>query len=351
MPGSGGVAHQIRPEFASVVSLTKACLTNLQLWAEQLEAAGDHEKPEDLVKSGPGRIAMGTLTKVIAAFEKTARGVSISEAPVHRDFARRELHPLTLCSPFMRHSYQKPLGYPGDFMMVNMIFDDPFRGPSLYARLLNNWCLKQAPAEAHRNRIAMITEDLRREAHRVVSHGRPFRVLNIGCGPAIEITRLVASRALPEDCVVTLVDFSREALDYLRARLDEIRSRIAHAPRLNLVQMSVNQLLKAAMRPDRAVLGGPFDLIYSAGLFDYLSDRVCNKLLQTFVSWLTDDGVVTVTNVHPSNPWIRLMEYVMDWQLIHRDEQNLRQLAPHSSHDVRYDSTGVNMLFSLRKIA
>ena len=43
----------------------------------------------------------------------------------HEAYLRRHLHPLLLCSPFAYRTYQKPLGYAGDYEMVNMIVRDP----------------------------------------------------------------------------------------------------------------------------------------------------------------------------------------------------------------------------------
>ncbi len=41
--------------------------------------------------------------------------------PVHQAFGKRHLHPLILGSPFVYRTLQKPLGYAGDYEMVNMM--------------------------------------------------------------------------------------------------------------------------------------------------------------------------------------------------------------------------------------
>ncbi len=67
-----------------------------------------------------------------------------------------------------------------------------------------------------------------------------------------------------------------------------------------------------------------FDLVYCAGLFDYLSDKVCSRLLQYFAARTNPGGTVLVTNVHSSNPQKISMEHLLEWHLIYRDEAQLK---------------------------
>ena len=68
--------------------------------------------------------------------------------------------------------------------------------------------------------------------------------------------------------------------------------------------------------------------MYCAGLFDYLSDKVCARLLQYFVARTNPGGKVLVTNVHSSNPQRISMEHLLEWHLIYRDEAQLESLLP-----------------------
>ena len=68
-------------------------------------------------------------------------------------FTERQLHPLLLCCPFMYRIFAKPLGYAGDYEMMNMIVRNDNEGGSLFAKLLQAYILNQAPAIAVRNRV------------------------------------------------------------------------------------------------------------------------------------------------------------------------------------------------------
>src|SRR5690606_6982553 len=106
---------------------------------------------------------------------------------------------------------------------------------------------------------------------------------NVGCGPAVEIQRLIGSGRDLSHLRLTLVDFSRETLDYTRARIDEACRRHGCSIDVEYVHESVHDLLKRPMRQERPAPGEGEDLVYCAGLFDYLSDRVCNRLMRYFL--------------------------------------------------------------------
>ena len=93
-----------------------------------------------------------------------------------------------------------------------------------------------------------------------------------------------------------------------------------------------------------------YDIIYCAGLFDYLSDRVCTKLVRLFYQWCEPGGRVIVTNVHSSNPVKGLMEHIMEWHLVTRDKSDMVRLAPDLGPLKIYtDETGINVFLEIDK--
>ena len=163
------------------------------------------------------------MSALFSGFEERAREISEEEVVSHRSFARRQLHPLMMVSPFIHRTFTKPLGYAGDYEMVNMIAGDPLEGPTIYAK--NSQCLDSSlrwALQAHRNRIDRLQFYLHNEAERVSRMGRPLRVLNIGCGPAQEIQRFIRDDPLASGCEFHLMDFNDETLAYTRRRLSEV---------------------------------------------------------------------------------------------------------------------------------
>jgi extracellular factor (EF) 3-hydroxypalmitic acid methyl ester biosynthesis protein len=66
-----------------------------------------------------------------------------------------------------------------------------------------------------------------------------------------------------------------------------------------------------------------YDLVWSAGLFDYLDDRYATALVKRMWKWAKDGGQIIVGNFHPRNPTRNCMEWTQDWFLIHRTENDI----------------------------
>jgi extracellular factor (EF) 3-hydroxypalmitic acid methyl ester biosynthesis protein len=96
-----------------------------------------------------------------------------------------------------------------------------------------------------------------------------------------------------------------------------------------------------------------YDMIYCAGIFDYLSDRICKRLMNIFYSMLEPGGLLVATNVDASNPSRNGMEYLLEWHLTYRSVEQLKALVPDQSPagsaHIRSDETGVNHYIEVRK--
>lgn len=359
VPGSvGSQAHQyvrewderfrLRRDYQIVINETRAFLADVARWVEQVDLTDALPKEDGKLRADYfyelAEPFMAKTADYLARLEVEAAALPEDEAPAHRAFAQSALHPLILRAPFVFRSYTKPLGYAGDYMMVNQILDDPRQGPSTYFQIVNTAFLRTPVAEAHRNRIDILVDWLEQLANKARELGRPLRVLNVGCGPAVEIQRFLQRYPDPELLSFELVDFSEETLDYTRNKLMNISIARARPVSIVTTQDSVHHLLK---RRTGAASGYPreFDAVYCAGLFDYLSDKVCKRLLEHFAARTVPGGTLLVTNVHSDNPGKFGMEHLLDWHLIYRDEAGLDRLLPAQAQQRRLyvDATGVNL--------
>lgn len=346
---------RIGRSYQVAVSETRAFLSETARWADQADMSDVLPRNED------GRIRSDVfldLAKPImvkgaeyfAWIEDEVRSVSVEDAVVHHSFVQTALHPLLLRAPFVYRTFVKPLGYAGDYEMVNQILGDPQQGNNTYFQVINAQFLQAAVAEAHRNRINTLVDYLHRAAELAEREGRQVNILNVGCGPAVEIQRFIATYPDPGRLSFTLVDFSEETLVYTRACIDSAARARGKAVNVKFVHESVHDLLKRAVRRNSAVDGALFDFVYCAGLFDYLSDKVCTRLLQYFVQRSREGGSVLVTNVHSSNPQTGVMEHVLEWHLIYRDEGMIEAVLPSPREATRIytDVTGVNLFAEFR---
>jgi extracellular factor (EF) 3-hydroxypalmitic acid methyl ester biosynthesis protein len=350
--------HQLSPEYQLIVSTIRGFLGELSRWLEEAEAGMlepdiQDEQAVSLAEAFYRDIQSPVAPEVedlFIRFEQEASRVPEDQVMAHKAFARRELHPLTMCSPFVHRSYTKPLGYAGDFEMVNMMLgESATRAASTYARIVDAFHIQTAAPEAHRNRIDMLEKRLDAEAKRVHQLERPFSVLNVGCGPAVEVQRFIRQNAISAFADLSLMDFNDETLKHAETKVREAMATSGHQPVLRIVHKSIDDLLKESHRQETAP-ATTYDMVYCAGLFDYFSDRVCRQLLSRFYAWTRPGGLVSATNVHSHNPNRHLMEHILEWHLVYRDEMGFSKLAPAGSQpSVESDPTGVNIFLDLRK--
>jgi len=349
--------HAILPQYKIVLADMQNYFMDLRRWLDQVELgirsspSSDHVKIEHEVIHELIPNILPSINSLFARFEEAADQVAIDLLPIHRTYAKRQLHAHLLCSPFAYRTYHKPLGYAGDYEMVNMIVRDPLEGSSLFSKSVNLWFLSQAPAEAHRNRIKYLAKLLAAETRRVAQNEEPARIFNLGCGPAVEIQKFLSHDEICNHASFTLLDFNDETIQHTSKILQGVKSKFSRKTRLEIIKKSVHQVLKE--EPNPPAHRQKYHLIYCAGVFDYLSDRICKRLLNIFYDMLEPGGLIVATNVDASNPSRNGMEYLLEWHLIHRNSAQLNNLipdqAPPGSAHVRCEETGVNIYLEIRK--
>ena len=351
--------YKVLPEFKVVVADMQTFLADLRLWLDQVELeirsapAGSRVEMEHRAVGEIGRAMVPAFNAMHERLESISSGIDADLRPVHQNFAKRQLHPLVMCSPFAYRTYHKPLGYAGDYEMVDMILRDPHEGSSLFAKVVNLWFWSQWPARAHRNRIQHLKRLLQEETRRGAAQGRSVRVLNLGCGPAREIQELLADEPLSDRMQFSLLDFNEETIQHTSRALEEHKRRYGRKTPIQVQKKSVLHLLKEGAKPLVEAPDRKYDVIYCAGLLDYLPDRTCAQLMNILYDWLAPGGLLTATNVEDCKPFRHMLEFVLDWHLIYRGVKKsaalVPQRAPAENAQVLKDPTEVNVFIEVRK--
>src|SRR5258708_40008298 len=106
----------------------------LRFWLNQVELgirstpSGDRLQLEQDVIKELEPVVIPILNGLFEKCEAVAEGIEAGLLPVHMSYMKRQLHPLLLCSPYAYRAYSKPLGFAGDYEIVNMIARDPYEG-------------------------------------------------------------------------------------------------------------------------------------------------------------------------------------------------------------------------------
>ena len=240
-------------------------------------------------------------------------------------------------SPFVTRLQQWPRGYPGDFETIEWLWRGDNRAPAgTLAQAIETYALNAAIAQQHRNKVTFQAACILQ----AMAVARPCRMLSIGCGSSPDLRTVIDQ--VPPSASVVLCDSDKDALIYSRAKLEPI------ADRCHFVHGMVPKVLR------RVADHGPFDLILAGGLFDYLSDRfVARTLSDAWRSLLAPGGRIVFTNIARGNPFRVWIEYMADWRLIERSEEDIATICREAGIPVVptmvRDATSLAIVATLRK--
>lgn len=351
-------SYCLLPDYKIAVADLYSFLTELRFWLKHrqfvaLDASDREMEPRlrELAQRLEPKVT-SALWELFQRYEAAAARLDPELVPVHYRFGRQQLHSLLLCSPFVRRSFQKPLGYSGDYEVVNMMFRDPFEGETLLGKLINAYALQLPPIVGHRNRITHLKHALTEEALRAAAASQPLRVFSLGCGPAHEIQQFLVESELSNRLEAVLADFNPETVDHTARVLENLRYRHGRRARIQLVRQSAQDFISEVERLVAKGRGPHYDLVYCAGLFDYLSDRLCRRLVESLYHRLKPGGLLIATNVDQHAARYE-MECFLDWHLIYRGTTEMADLAPEDCPKehvaVRREPAGVNIFLEIRK--
>lgn len=134
------------------------------------------------------------------------------------------------------------------------------------------------------------------------------KVASVACGSGLEIQR--AHEMRPElTYYIDCYDVDKNALHALESR---------NLKNINTIQKNV------VTQP----LSKKYDLIYSVGLFDYLSLKLSKRLIKKLFNCLNEGGSLIVGNVDINAPEKeKLMEHQLDWHLDYKSQEELLSLG------------------------
>jgi hypothetical protein len=234
--------------------------------------------------------------------------------------------------------------------MMELYFAHERTGEGLFGRFLHSIAQGYALGRSVIAREVVMREAVMRVAAR--EGAGPARILSVASGPAVELRRfLEGAPPLARPVEIILLDQDVSALETAHRRLSRLlveRHGGSLPVTVTCLHFSVRQLLKPQSSEEHEVIRDAIaglDLVYSAGLYDYLPDPVAARLTALLYSRLRPGGRMLMGNLveAPDTTW--LMEYVLDWTLRYRTDASMLDLAaglsPAPSHaGITRDATG-----------
>ena len=230
----------------------------------------------------------------------------------------KEIFPYFMRSRFAERAYFKPKGYAGDFLMMEAIYRNVPEGDGILGLMIDRYCLDCSPPRAVRGRRRMLADLIEKHARNIMGRRDSIGIMNLACGSNRELFDFI--KRFPEshllDCLC--IDADAEALEYTSRYVNVFR----HKARIRLMQENVVKWALGRVRHNF----GLQDIIYSAGLTDYLDRRLFTTLVKRSWEYLRPGGVLIISNFSKANPNKAWMDHIFQWKLIYRDEADLRAL-------------------------
>jgi extracellular factor (EF) 3-hydroxypalmitic acid methyl ester biosynthesis protein len=261
-----------------------------------------------------------------------------------------QLAPFVERSPFLQRCRAKPRGYPGDYQLMRMMYAGERLADTIFGRALDQLGLDEHLAATLPSRRDALVEVLRRRLSEAIPTTRPLRILNIGSGPAREMSDWLGEIAPGPSIELVLVDQDAAALAYAQEQLAAVAMRHEGRVRVICRHLSFKQLFAEPQRLAELV---ECDLVYSAGLFDYLREAPASLLIQQCFELLDVGGRLLVGNAAktPVAAWVP--EYLLDWKMIYRTPAEMRRLGKPFSERAKIelgaDSSGAWHMLSMTR--
>jgi chemotaxis methyl-accepting protein methylase len=262
---------------------------------------------------------VNSIFRDIMNFEKLNFSIGQEEKlyKLKRIFINR-IRDLFLKGVYNEWSLRKPFGYAGDFKIIDDIYQN---NPTTtgFVRLFDNYFQMSAISIAVRNR----KEDFKRLMTSFISERKKehkLRIMNLACGPCRELYEILSSDPrLCDKVIFDCYDNDERALEYAKNLLKTYSN-------LNFINENI---VRIALKKDISLLiDKKFDFIYATGLFDYFNGRVAIALIRNLKKVLKANGLLAISTVRDkySNPSVHYMEWVGDWNLVYREDEEFKNI-------------------------
>lgn len=253
---------------------------------------------------------------------------------------REATDPVFLQGELVKRVRRWPEGYPGDYLTLEAIYAGARAASEGVGGHIDRYITSRTLAVAVRGRLRKLSELLCRRA--AEEAGGPRRWLNLACGPARELLAVPVS---PERSIVC-VDQDANALRYARALVE---------PAGHAVRMVDANALRFAYPEYTRRRYGPFDTIYSAGLFDYLETETLVKLLGGLDGALAPGGLLVAAFKDARRYRTHDYHWLSRWHYFaQRTEEEFHDIVRRAGvgperYTVERDDSGVILFFLARR--
>ena len=276
----------------------------------------DHPETEDHY-----RAYVELIKQKLADFERLSHEMSPSAKRSQQlrcsrnllEFLRRE----RVEAESFGRALEKPLGYPGDYLLMDIILKNKVNTRGLGYHLDRKF-LSSSGAEGVRQRTYWAVERI--EKTFITSGKKDFTLLDLGCGP-MTIEKMLAEKYGGSEISFTFfgLDIDRDVMSFAQKRFTDL-------PGVTLETRECN-LLSPAGLAEVASIAPCADLILSMGFFDYLDPATITAFLETLRSATREEAGILFANYQPDHGARISMEWLLDWWLIYKTPEEMASIC------------------------
>jgi extracellular factor (EF) 3-hydroxypalmitic acid methyl ester biosynthesis protein len=236
-----------------------------------------------------------------------------------------------LCkSEISARAHGKPFGYPGDYLMLQYLYDMRVISEANIGKYFDRMYLDDPLTIAVINRVNVMANKVIEFIRK--SDKKEIHILNIASGSGFDIKKVV-SQKYGKKVKFYCVDQEFTSLGYIKSFVENSNTDIEFV----YCKEDIKNFFKG-INGDQS-----FDYIYNIGLADYLPDRVLKSLMQNCINTLSNNGQFVLAHKDYNKFPFKYPDWSVDWQFIHRSEEDYRNfiknnLSCFSSFDISYES-------------
>ncbi len=196
--------------------------------------------------------------------------------------------------------FQKKYGYAGDFELIDKIYTEYKSDESTHTQW-DEYFHTQPGAIAVRNRKKYFIAKMKD------LYFDGFTVLNLASGPCRDMYELFQSDT-NKNFVFDCIELDNKAIEFSKELLSRYK--------VNFINKSILRF-----KPEKN-----YDVIWSAGLFDYFDDKTFVRILKRFIDQ-SKNAKVIIGNFAYNSSTVPYMELIGEWYLNYRSPDKLIELA------------------------
>jgi SAM-dependent methyltransferase len=233
-------------------------------------------------------------------------------------------------SLLVSRAYGKPFGYPGDYLLLQALYDNKLISHTNTGKYYDKMYLEDPLSTAVVSRVNAMANRLSDFINK--SQELELNILNIASGSGFDLITVAKTR---HNKTVNIYCFDQElfSLQYIKSKIKAIN--------INTNFIFIKEDIRKFFKKWNNAI--KFDLIYNIGLADYLPDRMLRSLMQESINTLKENGRFILSHKDYTKFPYQYPSWTCNWNFFKRSLRDYKKfidenLTNFQNYDIFYAS-------------